>query len=281
MKKQLITLLVLTCFAFVSCDEEEVVVYDVNNGQTIGQITNGSQQTLPVPDTGDTAEIVVGVTTISTIDRTVTITVVDSLTTATPAEYTIDPASLVIPAGEFEARIQVNANFDAIPETGLSTLAINVDAIQGADNLEGVLSHQINFFRFCPFGEGATFTGDYEIETLTTGIFDVTTLTDGIVTISQGTTVADRVFSVAAYPAFGDFPPFTFSFSLICGEVVVQAVDNINVGCGGGNAIGPSATVVSTYDENDDSEFVINFVDDVRGQCEDTSYEVSIRLTKQ
>jgi len=126
---------------------------------------------------------------------------------------------------------------------------------------------------------GATFTGDYQLETLSLGIFDVTTLTDGVVTISEGSTVADREFSVAAYPAFGAFSPFTFRFSLICGEIVVTAADNINVGCGGGNAIGASTTVTSTYTEDDDSTIVINFVDDTRGQCQ-APVEVAIRLTK-
>jgi hypothetical protein len=57
-------------------------------------------------------------------------------------------------------------------------------------------------------------------------------------------------------------------------------VDNINVGCGGANAVGPSSANVSTYNPADDSEIIINFVDDVRGQCEGVAYEVQIKLTK-
>lgn len=275
--KKYILLLVLGLIFTTSC-EEDVVIFDVDNGQTIGTITNGSEQTLPVPDTGDTAIIEVGVTTVSDVDRAITISVDQAQTTAQPEEYTINQGTLVIPAGSFVGQIEIDANFNAIPETGLTSLVINVDGVQGADNLEGTLSHRINFFRFCPFEGGANFLGDYQLETTVVGIFGTPTLTDGTVTISQGATVADRRFSVAAYPAFGAFTPFEFSFSLICGEIVVSAVDNVNVGCGGGNAIGPSGTI-STYASDDDSELIINFVDDTRGQCTGP-HEVQIRLTK-
>ncbi|MDG1571988.1 hypothetical protein OZ410_06645 [Robiginitalea sp. M366] len=276
--KKFIYLLIASAL-FVSSCEEDVVIYDTANGQAIAQIINGAEQTLPVPDTGDTAIIEVGVTTVSDVDRTISVSV-DPSSTADPSEYDIDQASLVIPAGSFVGEIRVNANFNAIPETGLTSLVLNLDNVQGADNLEGVLSHKINFFRFCPFTNGANFLGEYQLETQVLGIFNTPTLTDGVVNITQGATVADRQFTVAAYPAFGAFTPFTFSFSLICGEVVVSAVDNINVGCGGANAVGPSSVNVSTYNSGDDSELIINFVDDTRDQCGWGAPEVQIKLTK-
>ena len=129
----------------ISC-EEDLVVYDTVNGQAIAQITNGAEQTLPVPETGDSAIIEVGVSTVSDVDRSISVSV-DPSSTADPSEYTIDPASLVIPAGSFVGEILVNANFEAIPETGLSSLVLNVDGVEGADSLEGTLTQKINFFR--------------------------------------------------------------------------------------------------------------------------------------
>ncbi len=277
--KKYIFLLFVSLFAFTAC-EEDLVIYDVDNGQAIATITNGSQQTLPVPDTGDTAIIEVGVTTVSDVDRSISISIDQTQTTAQPEEYSIDQSTLVIPAGSFVGRIEIDANFNAIPETGITSLVINVDDVAGADALEGTLTHTINFFRFCPFEGGATFLGDYQLETVTLGIFNTPTLTDGVVTISQGATVADRRFSVAAYPAFGAFTPFQFSFSLICGEIVVSQVEGINVGCGGANGIAPTTATISTYDSADDSELIINFIDDYRDQCGWGAPEVQIRLTK-
>ncbi len=268
--------ILLTVLLFTSCDED-IIVYDVDGGQALASFVTGTQ-TLPVPDTGDSAIIQVGVTTRSTSDRAVTLSV-DPSSTADPSEYTIDPSTLVIPAGEFVANVVVNGNFNSIPETGLTSVTFNLAAVDGADILEGNLSNTLNLFRFCPFDSGATFIGDYQLETITPGVFATPTLTDGVVTVSQGATVADRQFSIAAYPAFGSFTPFNFSFSLICDQIVVTAVDNINVGCGGANAIGPSATVSSAYASGDDSELIINFVDDTRGQCTGP-HEVQIKLTK-
>lgn len=268
--------ILLTLLFFTSCDED-VVVYDVDGGQALAAFVTGNQ-TLPVPDTGDSAIIQVGVTTRSNADRAVTLSV-DPASTADPSEYTIDPSTLVIPAGEFVANVVVNGNFNSIPETGLTSVIFNLASVEGADKLEGNLTNQLNLFRFCPFDNGATFIGDYQLETQTAGIFGAATLTDGVVTVTQGATVADRQFSIAAYPAFGSFTPFNFSFSLICDQIVVSAVDNINVGCGGGNAIGPSVSVASAYASGDDSELIINFVDDTRGQCTGP-HEVQIKLTK-
>lgn len=261
-----------------SC-EEDLVIYDTENGQTTAQITNGAEQTLPVPDTGDAAIIEVGVSTVSDTDRTISISIDQEQTTAQPSEYDIDQATLVIPAGSFVGQIVVNANFEAIPETGITSLVVNLDDVQGADLLENTLTHKINFFRFCPFDEGVNFIGQYQLETQVLGIFGTPTLTDGVVNVSQGATVADRQFSVAAYPAFGAFTPFVFRFSLICDEIVVAPVGSINVGCGGANAIGPSSVNPSSYSASDDSELVINFVDDTRGQCQ-APVEVQIKLTK-
>lgn len=264
---------------FVSCEDFEIPIYDKDNGQTLLTVFSNPGQLLPVPDTGATTSFDVGVTTVSDTDRTVSLSI-DPSSTADPAAYSV-PSSVVIPAGAYSVSVPVAGNFDGVPELGLASVVISVDSI--TDDNEVLVgsnnTHTIDFFRFCPFQNGATFTGDYQLETLSLGIFGVTTLTDGVVTIGEGSTVADREFSIAAYPAFGAFSPFTFRFSLICGEIVVTAVDNINVGCGGGNAIGASATVTSTYTEDDDSTLVINFVDDARGQCQ-PPVEVAIRLTK-
>ena len=268
----------LTLLFFTSC-EEDLIVYDVDGGQTLVSFVTGNQ-VLPVPDTGDSAIIQVGATTRSNQDRAVTLSI-DPSSTADPSEYTIDPSTLVIPAGEFVANVVVNGNFNAIPETGLTSVTFNLTGVEGADILEGNLSNKLDLFRFCPFENGATFLGNYQLETITPGTLGTPTLTDGVVTVSQGATVADRQFNVAAYPAFGTFTPFTFSFSLICDQIVVSTVESINVGCGGANGVGPSATVTSRYLSGDDSELIINFVDDIRAQCPGgPPHEVQIRLTK-
>ncbi len=281
MKKIFFFLIGLTV-VLSSCERTEGPIYDINNGVAIAAF-NRPVQTFPVDDSGSSVtEVVVGVPTVSDVDRNITISI-DPASTADPSEYTIDPASLVIPAGEFVGRIRVTGNFNNIPETGQTNAIINLESVDGAELDPGAtatLSHRVNFFRFCPFGDGSNFLGTYELSTVTTGIFGVETFIAGNVTITEGATVADRQFTSGLYAAFGGFGPYVWNFSLICGEVVVPGSVNTGVGCGGSIVVGPGATN-ATYDSNDDSEFFINYTDDVDGGggC-GGPVQVQIRLTR-
>ncbi|SNR17090.1 hypothetical protein [Tenacibaculum jejuense] len=279
-KKISLYILVLASTILAGCDPTENVIFDVNNGQSLAKFTTGDQ-TIPVPDSGATAIISVGVSTVSDTDRRVTLSIDAANTTATTAAYTINDATAVIPAGEYIANIEIDANFTGVPVTGFADLVVNIDGVEGAE-LEEDLSNKVSFFRFCPFENGATFLGDYRLETQVLGIFGSTTLTDGVVTISQGATVADRVFTSIPYPGLGSFSPVNIGFSLICDDIVFSPIDDIGVGCSGGNAFAPSTANASTYTANDDSELVINFIDDARGQCAGggAPVEVQIRLVK-
>jgi hypothetical protein len=277
MKK--IIYLALAVVFLQSCDRTEAPFYDVDGGQALAAF-NITAQTLPVADTGGTAEILVGVTTKSNVDRAVNITI-DPSSTAAAAEYTIDPASLVVPAGEFVARVKLNGNFNEIPVTGLTQVVLNLEGVEGAilDNeTTGRLQHAVNLFRFCPFENGSTFLGDYQITTEVVGIFGVSTFDESVVTLTQGSTVADRKFGAVLYPAFGGFGPYVFNISLICGEVVVSGNVRTGVGCSGELVVGAPITA-STYDGGDDSEFRINFTDDVEDGCTGNT-QVTILLTK-
>ncbi len=265
---------------FTSCDPDSII-YDSVGGQSIASF-NATVQTLPVSDSGESvAEVLVGVSTITTSDRTISVSI-DAASTAAAAEYTIDPASLVIPAGEAAARIRVIGNFSEIPETGTTNVVLNLDSVEGA-RLDGDrLAHRVNLFRFCPFENGSTFLGDYRLEVISTGLLNVDTFTpDQVVTLTEGSTVADRVFSATLYPAFGGFGPFQFGFSLICDDVVVPSEVSTGLACGAGAPIitvgGPSTN--ASYMSTDDSEFTINFTDDILSSCGDP-VEFSIRLVK-
>ena len=136
----------------VSCDRNTGAIYDVENGVALAAF-NRTVQTFPVDDSGNSVtEIIVGVTTASDTDRSISVSV-DPSSTAAPGEYTIDPASLVIPAGEFVARVRLQGNFENIPETGQTQVVLNLDSVDGAildDPVTGRLTHRVNLFRFCP-----------------------------------------------------------------------------------------------------------------------------------
>ncbi len=123
-----------------------------------------------------------------------------------------------------------------------------------------------------------SFIGDYTLTTLQTGIFDSAVFLNGNVTIVQGNEPTDRVMSVAPYPEFGTFPPMNFTFSLVCGDVIVPTGQVTGVGCGSSTTIGPADTTGS-FDLGDDSSFNIIFADDEGGSC-GPPYIAEITLTK-
>ncbi|MBC2838312.1 hypothetical protein [Robiginitalea sp. SC105] len=265
----------------VSCQRTEGVIYDVENGVALAAF-NRSSQLYPVDDSGaNFTEVIVGVTTVSDMDRSVNLTVAGD-SPAGPDAVTIDPSSLVIPAGEFIARVRVQGNYDRLPELGQTQVILNLEGVEGAildGETTGRLSHRVTMFRFCPFGAGQDFLGTYQLTVTQPGLLGIDTFATETVELTQGETVADREFSSTLYPAFGGFGPYSFSFSLICGEVVVSKSVILPVGCANINIVVSPPQVAATYDENDDSSISINFTDDRDGSCGEP-VPISILLTK-
>jgi len=145
MKKYLI---ILSAFLIlISCGEEEVVIYDVNNGQTLAQLTVTSAS-LGTPAEGASLVLEVQVTTKTGSDRAVSL-VADASSTATPDQYSID--GLVIPAGEYTATVTISSNFEALPDEGSTTLVLNLTDVAGSNNI--VFSNatlNLSLFRECP-----------------------------------------------------------------------------------------------------------------------------------
>lgn len=279
MKRVLFTICAL--ILLVSCQRTEGVVYDVENGVALAAF-NRSSQLYPVDDSGaNFTEVVVGVTTVSDVDRSIEISV-DANSPAGPDVVIIDPSSLVIPAGEFVARVRVQGNYDELPPLGQTEVILNLEGVEGAildSDASGRLSHRITMFRFCPFGAGQDFLGSYELTVTQSGLLGIDTFDAGVVELTQGETIADREFSALLYPAFGGFGPYNFSFSLICGEVVVSNSVVLPFGCANINIVISPPQVAATYDENDDSSLSVNFTDDRDGSC-DGPVQISILLTK-
>ena len=152
-------------FAFLglltSC-EEDLVIYDAEDGQTVATFGGPSSATLPVPPEGAFYELPVQVTTASDSDRSISVSV-DASSTAAAAEYTIDPSSLVVPAGEFVGSIRITPNFDEIPDLTTTTIVLNLDAVEGGtiDNVR--TSFELNIFKKCD----SDLAGTYDV--LSTG----------------------------------------------------------------------------------------------------------------
>ena len=145
----------MAMLAAVSC-EEDLVVYDVENGQSIVAFNGATNVDLPVTQEGDSSvELEVGVTTTAGTDRSYRVSV-DPSSTADPSEYAADDP-VVIPAGAYTGILRVTGNFEAIPDGVTKKLTLNLD--EPGDASVGSRSQAtINLFRFCP----SELAGDFE-----------------------------------------------------------------------------------------------------------------------
>ena len=148
-------LLIVSFFALflTACDDSPTFDYD--NGQTAYLFSTATSSLIANSTGVTTVEIPVGVTTRSNVDRTIPI-IVDPTSTALPNSYAIDQASLVIPAGSFNAKVKVSGVFANIPNA-TRTLVLKF----GGTALPGNTTHTVNISRFC----STALAGNYRVVT--------------------------------------------------------------------------------------------------------------------
>jgi hypothetical protein len=135
------TLLISSC-------EEEQIVFDAENGQTLAQFSSTSVD-LGTPAEGASVDIDVTVTTKTNSERTISI-MTDPSSTATTDQYTI-AGDLVIPAGSFIGTLTINSNFNALPESGSVVLVLNLTDVSGSNDIVFTNSTlSVELFRECP-----------------------------------------------------------------------------------------------------------------------------------
>ena len=147
-----------TISLFISCDAT-----DENQKAYTGDITSylfkTATSSLPVSNSGvSSVEIEVGVTKSSTSDRTLSFTL-DPSSTGNSSQYSIDPASLIIPAGKFSTKVKVIGNFATSPVTGSVSLVLKFNTTEQVMPTKD--KHTISMFRFC----STNLAGNYSVTT--------------------------------------------------------------------------------------------------------------------
>ncbi len=157
MKKYVKIFSLLIAFSVVlsSCDKnDELIVFDVDNGQTLTQFDKTSG-TMPTPSEGVTTyEATVLVTTVSSSDREISIMVDDSVENAASSDqFTL--SRIIIPANSYLGTLTVTSNYDALPEEGSRFLVIKINGVQNTTDMafeKEVLT--LELFRKCPVVAG-------------------------------------------------------------------------------------------------------------------------------
>jgi hypothetical protein len=140
------------CFLslLVSCGDEDQVVYDVDNGQArVGFVERSGN--LPVFEEGVYSyNVQVGVTNRVNYDRTINLQINQELTTALPSQYSIDQATLKIPAGQFVGNVKITGNYQALPALVKQRLVFDIASVQDQNAIDPQNSRFFLFiFRAC------------------------------------------------------------------------------------------------------------------------------------
>lgn len=136
--------LFLGLLALSSCSEEEAEIY---SDSSLSYFTNGVSGKYYVQETGNSFDIEVGVTDVSSVNRSFVVTI-DDASTATTDEYTIGN-SLMIPAGSNIGVVSIVGDYNSIVNG--SSLILNLTNVEGSEVASFDNSYTLNLFQYCDF----------------------------------------------------------------------------------------------------------------------------------
>jgi hypothetical protein len=202
---------------------------------------------------------------------------------ASPDQYEVGN-TVVIPADSYTGNLAFTGIDNGLEIGETKTVTLRITEVNGDPEarLDALSLTSVRMFQVCPV-DSDFFIGDYVLETLVPGLFNSTVFPQGVVTLEQSELGADaRKFSAFVYPEFGQIGPVEFNFILVCGTVVVPGGQATPIGCSGGGAVtefGPQ-DATGGYSAGDDSVILIDFADDIGGDCPGGPVAATIRLTK-
>lgn len=274
--KNIVKIICLTIL-IISCGDFEPVVYDNVDGQTLAFFDKSTSNLEVIIDDVGSVDVKIGLSTLSTIDRTVTVAIVPESTTAAADMYSFNP-NVSIPANSYFGNLTITG-IDNNVETSAELITLKIESVEG-NGIASTATHAVSIFQICPVAS-TTFVGNYLIEQ-TSPYVDGPTLSDGsVVSLRVGSSSTSRVFDTGNYTWYCNTPnPFTFS--LVCNEVVPSVVRS-NCACSSsGLFFGPpvNGAAFGSYDPNDDSVFFLTFGDDTTGDCGSPT-NTTYKFTKQ
>jgi hypothetical protein len=168
----------LTITLLLSCSEQENVIYDNVNGQTLVEFSTSSS-TIPVKESEESfTSVTINVSTVSDTNRNIILEVKEASTASSDA-YIISPA--IILAGEYSTEVKFTGIYDNIPLSGSVDLILKLASIDGGGTI-GNDTFTINLERFCP----SDLAGEYQYLDGSGKNVTITQISEGNYSISAG-----------------------------------------------------------------------------------------------
>ena len=115
-------MLMASFVTFLGCKKEDTITTPPEQVTFLGEIAGS----YTIVTANSSFKVKVGVTTVSTVDRTFSFTVSSPTGAASPAQYTLSKTTITIPAGKAIDSIEVKGNFPAYQNGRKDTLVFNI-----------------------------------------------------------------------------------------------------------------------------------------------------------
>jgi hypothetical protein len=265
MKK--LSLLLLSIIVF-SCGEHEDVIYDPNTSTTFAFFsTTSTAMEVYLGDAPSSEQITVGVSTLSSQDRTVTLSVDEDLSTAAVGSYDVD-LEVTIPANEYFGTSNVTAITDELTLCTTASVLLKIDSVSDG-GVVSAAAHSVEMTK-----NENPLPDDFAIGEYTLTFNGVQLLAgssvwgDGtVVNITAGSSNSERTFIVKPYPDYNfTNPELDYTIELVCGKTTLKnGPTGLTCTQGGPGISIASVSTFGTFDGEDDSSFTLVFSEDVGG----------------
>ncbi len=164
---KLMAVLFTVALTLGSCAENEIPIFDTQNGRSIAGFSSGDSDTANIifNPTEDTENVItISVSTVSDQDRSVVVTLDADDSTLNPAVYSLSTLNPVIAAGDFTTSITVTTSGDLDDLNSEGVLNFELTSVEGAEILADSESDlTLNVIVRCSMTDAAAIVGTYRI----------------------------------------------------------------------------------------------------------------------
>lgn len=262
-----ISLSFLAFAAFIGCDSTDDDTSYLNDRTSVSYFVPGASGTLLVQDgIQSTYDIKVGISEPKSFDRAFTYTIDPSSTAVLGTDFTVS-STLTVPANSIVGTISVTGDYAASSLAG-KIARFNLESVEDA-SIGARKTFTLTIQRFCPVADDYMI-GDYQISDVSAQIGPgngTSNFAPGVVTITANGPTS-RTWMNLLLPAFVATPR-QIVLDLVCGSISLQE-RTTGLQCTAGvpyiyTAAGGSDN--STYDDSDDTFFIVNYTEDPNGSC--------------
>lgn len=153
------TIFVLIVGLFSNCQEDKIMY---NGTPALAAFVSDKADLAVLETVVSTVKIGVEISTISSVDRTIAVTI-DPKSTALATQYQMEATTLVVPANSYLGEIVVTGKFAGLVVGQSVKLILNLNSIGDAAIEANSKTFTLSIFKSCPLTDASKFNGNYKV----------------------------------------------------------------------------------------------------------------------